>query len=324
MRPPILPLLVALAALGTLSSAGAAVRVNKGPVFVFRNHDRENDRVTQRGLLGQYVAWNAANEVQNIELRKALAPWVRALPEATFTLPHLELTGNYLAFGYKDANGVYQDWKFVETEFGYCHGMTMVTRNFAYFARFDGVLPAPAEFATEPKAWFEFYEKLVDRVMRNEPTVIPGFASLTEFSSSPIAEYLQRHVADQWALNTARVSAYRHVYEKNFKPFKTSGEIWALRERLAAFHDRGFYPRVVLGPGNYSLADPHVVMLTGVEPPLSANDNCIRFRYFNVGISSGGHLSSGSVYVGNYLWIPNDEAEYLADFMKKLVPPTRN
>jgi hypothetical protein len=36
--------------------------------------------------------------------------------------------------------------------------------------------------------------------MDNEPRVIPGFANLREFSDSEMAYYLQRHLADQWAV----------------------------------------------------------------------------------------------------------------------------
>ncbi len=305
-------------------AADAQVRVNKGPAFLLRRHPTRTGRQTQMGLLEQYVAWNAANEIVNTGFRTSAAAAARRFAESPFQLQPADLTQSFLSFGYKDALGIYHDWEFVETKFGYCHGMTMVTRNFAYFAKFDPTQSEPYVYAKNPEEWLAFYRKRVDAIMRDETAVIPGFRSLIDFSKSAIGEYLARHVADQWALNTGRVSSYRYIYEKNFKAIADRGELEALRMKIQFYLEHGFYPRIVLGSGRYKVTDPHVVMVTDLAPPASVNDACLVIGFFNVGANSGGHPDAFRICVGDRTWIPNDEDTYLYDFARELIPINLN
>jgi hypothetical protein len=312
-------LLLSLISTGFTRGAHALVRVNHGPAFKLRLHPTSRHRVSQKGMLARYVLWNAKHEWENRALRARLRKTATEFADRPFILPHTDLTDNFLSFGYKNDKGIYHDWDFVRTEFGYCQGMTMVTRNFAYFAKFDPTAPEPVDYSEDPGAWLAFYERLVDRIMRNHVTVIPGFAGLPDFSRSAIAEYLHRHAADQWALNTARVATYEHIYKRHFKPIADRAELEALRARIAYFHAHGFYPRVVLGSQRYTVNDPHVVMLTKLLPPKDPADTCVSFEFFNVGMDAGGHVDALQFCVGDRVWIPDDEDLYLYDFANEIL-----
>jgi hypothetical protein len=273
-------------------------------------------------LLERYLLWSSLTTPLNFLHRLGLSARVKKTKAVDFVLPHAELDRSYLNFGYKSAQGVYHDLDFVRTKFGYCHGMTMVTRNFAYFAKFDPAAPAPADYDQNPAGWLKAYEGLVDQVMRDKVTVIPGFASLIDFSSSPISNYLHRHVADQWAINTGLVAAYEHIYAKNFKAIASPEEMDGVRSRIEGYLRHGFYPRVVLGSVRYTATDPHVVMLTGLTPP--SKPGCLAFTFFNVGFDPGGKNDALEFCVGDRLWIPRDEDLYLSDFAKEIIGPSLN
>ncbi len=304
-------------ALSLMTSAHAEVRVNHGPAFSLGK--TLNGKLTgQKQLVALYAGWNLVNDPKNFALRREITKDTLRFVDSPFVLKPAELPTSFLNFGYKFPTGVYHDLEFVQTKFGYCQGMTMVTRFFAYFAEFRPAETAPVSLETDPVGWMSYYRARVDSVMEGKPTVIPGFATLKDFSSSPIAVYIKRHVVDQWGLTTALVTNYRHIYKQNFRPLETPADLIALRTRLEKFLIHGFYPRIVLGSQRYSVNDPHVVMATGLAPSDPTDGGCLALSFFNLGSDLGGYPDSFKLCIGDRAWIPGDEELYLYDFARAL------
>jgi hypothetical protein len=290
----------------------ALVRVNEGPAFALKSSTTFGI-MTQDGLVASYVAWNTLNEPTNKAMKYALIATAKLQSsklEKTKFKP-LDLNENYLSFSYKDANGQYNSWNFIDTKYGFCHGMTMVTRQFAYLAKFrpDRKLKDEYSYKRNPKAWLKYYKAVVDSIMSGKKTDVVGFHNLSEFSSSPIQDYIQRHAAEQWAMNTARLRMYTNVYHSNFEPL-TVQSLNTLKLKIQSYLSKNFYPRIILGPGHYRLEDPHVVMVT----KLGVEANCLNIQFFDVGGSGGGSYRTLSYCVGDYAWIVDDDYLYYYDF----------
>jgi hypothetical protein len=310
------PASLILLLMGLLFSAEpvqARVFVNHGPAFI-------SGKVvpfdfTQNGILGAYAAWNLDHSLENLARKEALlarADLVSSSKNIHF-LPS-DLRKNYLEFGYRDDADHYHDWSFVGIEYGYCHGMTLVTRAFAYLATFDSLRPAPYDYAKNPAQWLRYYQKLVDAVMKGEKTTFPGFANLNQFSKSAIAEYLERHVVDQWGINTVSYAMYENVYEPHFKKLDRDS-FGRMRNELQYYLKRNFYPRIILGAPAYRNADSHVVMVTKIN---SITDRCVLFDYWNVGTDLGARMSTAKYCVGDNAWIPDTEYLYFLDMIQSL------
>lgn len=293
-----------------ITSAHAVVKVNKGPAFI--EFDGWNG-FDQDGLVAAYVSWNAYHKPKN-ELTKFQIRSTEHLYKNRILKP-LDLMENHLAFSYKDTSGIYVSWDFVEIQYGFCHGMTMVNRQFAYLATFRPELKLKPEYSYEsnPEGWLKYYKSVVDKIMSGKPAEIRGFNNLREFSQSPIAPYLQRHVADQWGLNTARPSMLKNVYKRTFKKLDAK-TVTNYRKKITHFLARNFYPKIVLGPNVYSLEDPHVVMITKLYP--ETNKDCLKFDILNLGNIRGAWKDTNTYCVGHYAWISEDEDLYYLDFAK--------
>ncbi|MFN7685393.1 MAG: hypothetical protein ACK5QT_08285 [Oligoflexia bacterium] len=80
---------------------------------------------------------------------------------------------------------------------GYCWGHASMTAKFNRLGFFQPNSRAPERPGTSQ--WRKFYSGIIDRIMANEATDIPGFANLHEFSSHPtIQEMLADRVAYEW------------------------------------------------------------------------------------------------------------------------------
>lgn len=287
--------------------AFSSVEMNKGPIFGITD-----STMSQTTLVAAYVGWHNLNGnfARNLILKRDLLRESRQKPEAAKRkLAPLDLIENNLAFTYKDSSGTYLTWDFIGINYGFCHGMTLVNRQFAYLANFKPNLKVKKQFsyAKNPKAWLKYYEGLVDSVMSGQMTVIPGFANLKDFSSSPIQQYLQRHVADQWAINTGDLDALVYAYEKTFAPL-TQEAFSSLKKKITNYTKKNFYPRVVLGPPHFNMQAPHVMMATKIDLE-SSDERCMKINFFNVGYSAGNY--SYNICVGDHAWMPNEKYHHL-------------
>lgn len=286
-------------------NAYALVRVNKGPAFLLER--TQLGLVNQDGLVAMYAPWNGLNEIQNNLLKNKIESNYKG---KKIKAP-LSLEDNFLKFGYKSEENLYESWDFVATTYGYCHGMTMVTRQMIYYATFNPKIKLKVTYKQDPKRWLDFYEDVVDKIMRGIPQEIPGYKNLADFSSSPIQGYLQRHVADQWGLNTSTTTMLQNAYETNFKKLDLE-TVKRYKKNLSHYLGKNFYPKVILGPADYNLSDPHVVMVTKLLE--TSNKSCINFEYFNVGQNYGGRTTVGYYCVGDYMWLPMEEKYYMMDY----------
>ncbi len=107
-------------------------------------------------------------------------------------LSPLNLTENNLQFGYKSDEGYYGPWGFIEAKYGFCHGMTIVTRQFAYLANFQSQRKLKDQYSYDknPKAWLEYYEDVVDDIMAGKYTDIIGLKILVSSPSVPFKNIL--------------------------------------------------------------------------------------------------------------------------------------
>lgn len=96
----------------------------------------------------------------------------------------------------------------ITESFGLCSGITYLLRKFntlAYFDpenKFKEIIPERAY----KDAWYQFYRKKIDSVMNLQPTIIPGFKDLNDFSHSKLNSYLRKTVIQQWLINNTSIS----------------------------------------------------------------------------------------------------------------------
>ena len=119
----------------------------------------------------------------------------------------------------------------IQRTVGYCWGHSSVTRNFNYLAHFD-----PSLEKVKPKA----YRKIIRKIMRGKAQVIPGFASLREFSADPeIMVYLKDQVVWKWLDKSLRVRSIG-VSTQGQKGLMTKDEVMNfvddVKEKLSVNH----------------------------------------------------------------------------------------
>ncbi len=296
------------------SSSYSLVYSNHGPAFLAqRSYFGE---LKQGALLTAYVGWNSLHLTINEARKRSILYQASKTYFKPVLLNHNSLENNDLRFGYKEGAHDYFDWEFVSTSYGYCHGMTIVTRNFLYFAKFNPDKKAPYDYNKNLEEWLAYYEDLIDQVMKNKVTEIPGFHNLSEFSESKILNYLQRHVADQWGINTAKISMYLNVYDHNFKSIENGESLFKLKNKLNFYLSQGYYPRLVIAKDGFAdVTDPHVVMITKIE---SVNEKCLKATIFNVGTRAGGKIQDTNICINDHAIIPSDEFIYFEDFANQL------
>jgi hypothetical protein len=291
----------------------AQVYINKGPAFI--SSGKFNGGFTQRGVVGLYAYWNLNNVAINFINKEKIKIKHKINSRKDFfskkVLKPLDLNSNALTFSYKDGNNEYRNWDFIGVKYGYCHGMTMVNRQFVYFADFKPNVEVPKKIKKSNYKYRKYFKDKIDAVMNSIPTEFPEFANLSELSDSYFREYLQRHVADQWGINTSQVSLYNKY--RNWEPLNKT-ELEELNNNLESYLSAGFYPRLILGEPIYHNDNPHVVMIKSFTKEVT-NDElgyCLKFTYFNVGIEDGGYLEhADECYgIGSYIIAPSDEELY--------------
>lgn len=91
---------------------------------------------------------------------------------------------------------------------GFCWGHASVTAQFNRLAFFDPSRKPAIVQAKDPAKWADYYSGLIDRIISNEATEVPGFSNLKEFSEHPVIQtMLANRVAEEWSKKAMTFSA---------------------------------------------------------------------------------------------------------------------
>ena len=257
-------------------SAHSRILVNKGPVFKLP----KNGAFPQSLLAELYIptrtlylsaeALRSANKARKAKKVKE-RDFMRFRSQMTHETANVK---QVIAFNYKDEDGEYVDWAFLKIKWGLCTGYTTTLRKFQYLAFWDPDGEVPHSYEKEPKKWRKFYEKLIDKIMDNIPVVIPGFSGLRELSESNMAYYLQRHLADQWAVQNVGpggVNAWLNPWNEQRWEKRREEIIKELRWYL----DRNFEPNVYWGAVMFESS--HVVRVIDLIHDEEKNDYTMKY-----------------------------------------------
>ncbi len=301
----------------------AQVYKNKGPAFI--SSKKFSGGFTQRTLVKLYAGWNLHNLAANAINKKKIKSNFNDIKSIdSIKLNPLNISDNLLSFGYKDEAGLYKPWSFVGTQYGYCHGMTMVSRQFFYFAEFKPEMEIPAKIVKSERKIEKYFEDKIDDVMNGIPTVFPKYKNLTELSKTNVEEHIMRHVADQWGLNTAQYPLYKQYSDWEYLDEKS---LLNLVDDLKYYLEKGFYPRLILGNPLYSNRNPHVVLITKYSfEKTNENSHCLKLTYLNVGDYKGTAITESSKCIGvnSKVIMPKDEKIYFQDFAAKLAKDNKS
>ncbi len=222
-------------------SIQAQVIQNKGPYFSVEDS-------SQKDIIDDYITFKMKNYALDKYKVKGLEfSFFKNSSKDNFRLPKRGFdSSNYkqnsLGFGYK-YNNEYETWGFTTIEYGFCMGFTTLLRKFHYFASYDASKVAPYNKETQLEQWSKYYQELIDKVMRNEKVVFPGFASLYELSRSSLHNYFRRHVADQWAIQNINFSGVLSWY---MPPSMNKKEVKKFKGEIDFYLSRNFEPIVMM------------------------------------------------------------------------------
>lgn len=239
-------------------SVQAQVVKNKGPVFTAVKTD-------QKELIKDYMWFRVKNSARDllkaerlgISYSKQLAfnqnfklPFKPKLKFNTDKKDESQVIENRIADYYKDSEtSEYNDFDFLKVSYGLCLGYTVTLRQFHYFASFDS-----SKAVNRDK---RIYQKLIDQVFANKPTIIPGFKSLLELSQSEHGDYIKRHIADQWAVKNVNLEGLINWVLP--LPRLTKGSIVKLKKEIDLFLSRNFEPIIMLYDDSALSSYAHVV-----------------------------------------------------------------
>lgn len=89
-----------------------------------------------------------------------------------------------------------------KTQYGICMGVTSLMRKINMLAHFDPDNTQNSYVPYNKKLKIQYYKNLIDKLMTNQPVIIPEYASAREFTSDiNLKNHFKRHALDQWALN---------------------------------------------------------------------------------------------------------------------------
>ncbi len=272
---------VILLGLMILSQAFANIIVNKGPVFAFP--EKRDQKYDQNDLIRDYVFFkiqNAYKDEENLEKVRRLGQKYKQLEKEgkmSFKLPefHYDLDFDAFPFTY-GTSGTYSQYSFLKILYGLCMGFTTGLRKFHYFAYFKPEMKAPFDKETEKQKWLTFYQGLVDKVMRDEVTIIPGFKDLYELADKELRVYIQRHLADQWAINNLSIKGAIYL-TSYFKGPEDKKEVSELRQEMISYLEKNFEPRVIWRWGE-TVRNTHIMRVKKVYP---MQEECFDYEYIN-------------------------------------------
>lgn len=306
----------------------AQVLANKGPVF-------KAVHTSQTNMIPSYMLFNRLHKTRNdLVASKLELLFYKNLffNNDDFKLPHAlkmnilveynhwgnrveKIEDEVLSFKYKDpVTNEYEEWDFLEIDHGLCAGFTYSLRKFHYFATFRPDLVSPFDKKLQKIKWDNYYKDLIDKIFRNEPAVFPEFASLKRLSNSSLGQYIQRHVADQWALQNIKWENFRNWALPI--PQSTVRSLRKLKNELDFYLFRNFQPIIYEFDGMVPFSwYAHVLRVLDVSMD---KDNCLHMKLLepNGNIYSTEDLCPG----GNGLdyEIAPDERLQFTDFYRKL------
>lgn len=133
-----------------------------------------------------------------------------------------------------------------DVEYGVCQGMTNLDRRINVLGHFDPENRSKIKVPTAPKKRFEFYEKLVRRMAASEPTIIPGFANLQQFSADPVGARVLREMSLKiWAKENTTLPVIAKVLA-SVRNHLTRQEVRDLHAELSERLARHYNPIVYL------------------------------------------------------------------------------
>lgn len=91
---------------------------------------------------------------------------------------------------------------------GRCRGHALLTQKLTLLMRFNPQDTTPLDCDTDPVVCRQKIRSLLDQVEKNNPVVVPGFASLAEFSAQPVIRGVLK----------GRIISYGHKYMANRIP----------------------------------------------------------------------------------------------------------
>ena len=240
-------------------------KFNERPSFKLVEHFDDDSEYPQKDLMKSYLPLYLFKKLPRMHSVQALKyDYIR---RSLFSSQDFDI---FKIFKDKRAPKIENDLSFENDEIdfsnllvsnlGVCMGVTSVIRKFNMLAHFDPQNKMGAKYPIrqiDEKAWFKYFQSLIDRVMANIPTVFPEFANLEELSMyGNFYTYLQRHSLDQWALNNlslrAGIGEMLFSIKNRFTRYKARTLHRDLKARLA----RHYNPKVFLSkPGKFSKSE---------------------------------------------------------------------
>ncbi len=153
---------------------------------------------------------------------------------------------------------------------GFCWGHATMRFYFTRLSFFDprGLHEAIPAFREGSQEWVDFYKAKIRQIANGEPAVIPGFATLREFSEHPsLINWFRHHAADEWAERMASIfNAGAFLSKRDYTTKEGLDFIASLQERLA----QGYNPKIIFDENSHKRVTGeqnslHVVQVVGVH-----------------------------------------------------------
>lgn len=139
-------------------------------------------------------------------------------------------------------------WEVINLSEGACYGMTELIRKMNLLAIFDpenrsGATVPPR---TNPKEYFEFYDRLFGKIADNEVAVFPGFSDFKSlYSDSLVRRAMKERVVILWAEKNARFSVLFQMY-KSPKFKLRNKELAVLHRKLKSRLELNYNPVIFI------------------------------------------------------------------------------
>lgn len=185
-------------------------------------------------------------------------------------------------------------------EGGYCWGISLAIQKFntlAFFRKTDSKHEIPYPKGSE--TWKEFFQKKIDLILNNEPTYIPGFANLYEFSYDPdIQIYLKDKIAEIWSQQAISIEGVRSLWKTNPMNIEESQELLKSISEKIEHHQS---PLILLNWGKN--LEAHVVQAYKIDHSGSKENPKTK-----ICLRDGNNFDNSGCR--NYLWVASDGKIY--------------
>lgn len=129
-------------------------------------------------------------------------------------------------------------------DLGICRGYSSLRRKFRLLAFFDAKNEAGIEVPNRekhPRKYVRFYKKLIKQIRKGQPTIIPGYANLREFSSDElVSDMIKMQVFREWRKkNFSSNSGTTSDMLRGTLRHSTYEELLYLRDHVEAYAKEG-------------------------------------------------------------------------------------